>query len=138
MTLNRFATAAAFALTIAFIATPVPAGAQVKAGDQGDRQCERSDCCKAIECHFRCPPETFWKLLVTFLMPESRKGLSESANMSSEWTRDERRCGEGTQEEQTLLSRGRSDMSVCAIQRAASRISFRHAQFCFQCSSDSY
>jgi Protein of unknown function (DUF1329) len=33
MTLNRFATVAALALTIAFIATPVPAGAQVKAGD---------------------------------------------------------------------------------------------------------
>jgi hypothetical protein len=30
------------------------------------------------------------KLLVTSLMPESRKGLSETANMSSEWTLDER------------------------------------------------
>jgi hypothetical protein len=33
LTLNRFATVAALALTIAFVATPVPAGAQVKAGD---------------------------------------------------------------------------------------------------------
>jgi hypothetical protein len=79
-----------------------------------------------------------WKLPVTSLMPESRKGLSESANMSSEWTLDERRCGKETQEVQTLLSRGRSDGSVCAIQRGASQISFRRAQFCFQCSSGSY
>jgi hypothetical protein len=33
MTLNRFATVAVLALAIAFIATPVPAGAQVKASD---------------------------------------------------------------------------------------------------------